>query len=56
MLKMILILTGISILFFGIASLLMFFSKGVRVKGAHARGEHKRLDKAKAKLKRQRLV
>ncbi len=30
---------------------LMFLSKGVRVKGAHARGEQKRFDKAKQKLR-----
>jgi len=34
-----------------IAMGLMFLSKGVRVKGAHARGEQKRFDKAKQKLR-----
>lgn len=51
MLKTIFLLTAASIVIFIIAMLLMFLSKGVRFKGAHARGEHKRLDKAKRQLK-----
>ncbi len=50
MLKTIFTLTALSLLIFLIAMLLMFISKGVRVKGAHARGEHKRLDKAKRQI------
>ncbi|MEA3287660.1 MAG: hypothetical protein U9Q77_09845 [Candidatus Marinimicrobia bacterium] len=51
MLKTILILSIISMAVFIAAFLLMYVSKGVRFKGAHARGEQKRYDKAKRKLK-----
>ena len=54
MLKTILILTVFSISIFVIAFILMYLSKGVRFKGAHARGEQKSYDKAKRKLKLQK--
>lgn len=54
MLKTILILTLFSLAIFIGAFGLMAMSKGVRFKGAHARGEQKRYDKAKRKLKLQK--
>ena len=53
MLNTILILTAVSSLIILASMGLMFFSKGVRVKGAHARGEQKRYDKAKLELRGQ---
>ena len=52
--KTILILTAFSLTIFVIAFILMYLSKGVRFKGAHARGEQKSYDKAKRKLKLQK--
>ncbi len=54
MLKTVLLLTAFSMLIFLVAMVLMFLSKGVRFKGAHARGEQKSLDKAKQRIKKEK--